>query len=43
MTKIAGIPNLSRNAYNWLLTIFYISYIVFEWFALMWKLIPPHI
>ncbi|KAI0009168.1 hypothetical protein F4779DRAFT_583421 [Xylariaceae sp. FL0662B] len=29
--------------YQWLLTIFYIPYIVFEWFALMWKAVPPHI
>ncbi|KAI1453441.1 putative MFS transporter [Annulohypoxylon moriforme] len=29
--------------YQWLLTIFYIPYIVFEWAALMWKIIPPHI
>ncbi|KAK3937867.1 major facilitator superfamily domain-containing protein [Diplogelasinospora grovesii] len=29
--------------YQWLLTIFYIPYIVFEWFAIMWKIIPPHI
>ncbi|KAI1861677.1 uncharacterized protein JN550_010747 [Neoarthrinium moseri] len=29
--------------YQWLLTIFYIPYIVFEWLALMWKLVPPHI
>jgi MFS family permease len=44
--KIAGMQtdlNLSSNAYQWLLTIFYISYIVFEWCALMWKLVPPHI
>jgi len=33
---------MTSNGYNWLLTIFYISYIIFEWFALMWKLIPPH-
>jgi hypothetical protein len=31
------------NDYAWLLTIFYIGYIVFEWLALMWKLVPPHI
>jgi MFS family permease len=31
------------NDYAWLLTIFYIAYIVFEWFALMWKVVPPHI
>lgn len=29
--------------YQWLLTIFYIPYIIFEWLALMWKIIPPHI
>lgn len=37
--------DLNFNAstdYQWLLTIFYISYIVFEWFALMWKVVPPH-
>jgi len=35
--------DLSSSQYQWLLTIFYISYILFEWFALMWKVIPPHI
>lgn len=34
--------HLSSPDYQWLLTIFYISYIVFEWFALMWKVVPPH-
>lgn len=33
---------MTSPQYQWLLTIFYISYIVFEWFALMWKVIPPH-
>ncbi|TVY38865.1 MFS transporter, partial [Lachnellula subtilissima] len=44
--KIAGLDtdlHLTSPQYQWLLTIFYISYILFEWFALMWKLIPPHI
>ncbi|KAF2793118.1 MFS general substrate transporter [Melanomma pulvis-pyrius CBS 109.77] len=44
--KIAGLDkdlSLSSSQYQWLLTIFYISYILFEWFALMWKLVPPHI
>jgi hypothetical protein len=44
--KIAGMQidlHLSSDAYQWLLTIFYISYILFEWFALIWKLLPPHI
>lgn len=35
--------SLSSPDYQWLLTIFYISYILFEWFALMWKVVPPHI
>jgi MFS family permease len=34
--------NISSSDYQWFLTIFYIAYIVFEWFALMWKVIPPH-
>ncbi|KAI0509672.1 major facilitator superfamily domain-containing protein [Xylaria bambusicola] len=33
---------LNDYQYQWLLTIFYIPYIVFEWAALMWKLVPPH-
>lgn len=38
--KIAGLTKdlkFSKNGddYAWLLTIFYISYIIFEWFALM--------
>ncbi|KAG4027381.1 hypothetical protein MFRU_030g00170 [Monilinia fructicola] len=44
--KTAGMSKelqLSSSQYEWLLTIFYISYIVFEWFALMWKVLPPHI
>src|ERR1700760_958716 len=52
--------HMSNAQYNWLLTIFYISYIVvrlfhlvgpsfgltalqFEFQALMWKVVPPHI
>jgi hypothetical protein len=27
--------------YQWLLTMFYIPYIIFEWAAIMWKLVPP--
>ncbi|PLB55397.1 MFS general substrate transporter [Aspergillus steynii IBT 23096] len=43
--KIAGMEDdlhLSSDQYSWLLTIFYISYTVFEFLALMWKIIPPH-
>ena len=35
--------SLGGNRYSWLLTIFYISYILFEWLVLMWKVLPPHI
>jgi MFS family permease len=44
--RIAGLEDdlsLSSPDYQWLLTIFYISYILFEWCAVMWKLVPPHI
>lgn len=43
--RIAGMEedlNLKGERYDWLLTIFYISYITFQWQALMWKVIPPH-
>lgn len=33
----------SDDQYQWLLTIFYIPYILFEWMALMWKIVPPHV
>ena len=44
--KIAGMEKdlkLVGNDYQWLLTIFYITYIIFEFQALMWKIVPPHI
>lgn len=34
--------NLDSQQYSWLLTIFYISYTVFEFQALMWKIVKPH-
>ncbi|KAF7173643.1 hypothetical protein CNMCM6106_007697 [Aspergillus hiratsukae] len=43
--KIAGMQKdlqLTGNKYPWLLTIFYISYVVFEFQVLMWKIIKPH-
>lgn len=40
MSKSLGMDDAQ---YQWLLTIFYIPYIVFEWMALMWKVVPPHI
>ncbi|KAE9371599.1 MFS transporter-like protein [Stipitochalara longipes BDJ] len=43
--RIAGMDkdlSLDSDSYEWLLTIFYISYIVFEPLALMYKIVPPH-
>ncbi|KAI9830616.1 MAG: hypothetical protein M1819_005426 [Sarea resinae] len=44
--KIAGLSRdlkLSSAQYEWLLTGFYITYITFEWMALLYRLVPPHI
>ena len=44
--EIAGMAkdlHLDGNKYSWLLTIFYITYIVFEFSLLFWKIFPPHI
>ena len=43
--RIAGMSDdldLTGDRYDWLLTIFYISYILFEFQALAWKIFPPH-
>jgi hypothetical protein len=34
--------SLTGNRYPWLLTIFYISYTLFEFESLMWKIMKPH-
>ena len=42
---IAGMTkdlHLVGDRYEWLLTIFYITYIVFEFSLLFWKIFPPH-
>ena len=44
--QIAGMDkdlNLIGHRYEWLLTIFYVTYIVFEFSLLLWKILPPHI
>lgn len=44
--RIAGMSkdlDLVGNRYQRLLTIFYITYILFEFQTLMWKIVPPHI
>ncbi|KAL7917602.1 major facilitator superfamily domain-containing protein [Trichoderma austrokoningii] len=43
--RIAGMSqdlNLIGDRYDWLLTIFYIPYIIFEFLGIMWKIVPPH-
>jgi hypothetical protein len=44
--KIAGMAkalDLTADRYSWLLTIFYISYILFQFQVLGWKRFPPHL
>ncbi|ORX95800.1 major facilitator superfamily domain-containing protein [Clohesyomyces aquaticus] len=44
--RIAGLQidlHLSSKQYSWLLWAFYITYIVFEWMTLMYRIFPPHI
>lgn len=44
--RIAGLEDdlqLSSSQYEWLLTAFYITYILFEWMTLMYRLVPAHI
>ncbi|PYH90257.1 MFS general substrate transporter [Aspergillus ellipticus CBS 707.79] len=44
--KIAGLADdlqLSSSQYEWLLTAFYITYILFEWMTLMYRLVRPHV
>lgn len=43
--EIAGMEqdlHLDGHKYSWLLTIFYITYVVFEFSLLFWKIFPPH-
>ena len=43
--RVAGMEqdlNLSSDQFEWLLRIFYIFYIAFEWMTLLWKVFPPH-
>ena len=44
--KVAGLTqdlHLSDDQFEWLLTAFYIAYILFEWMTLCYKIFPPHI
>ncbi|EMR72243.1 putative mfs transporter protein [Eutypa lata UCREL1] len=44
--KIAGMGDeleLNSDRYQWLLNIFYITYVIAEFGVLLWKVFPPHI
>lgn len=44
--RIAGLTtdlHLSSTQFEWLLTAFYITYVLFEWMTLCYKIFPPHI
>ena len=44
--KIAGLTDdlrLNSSQYEWVLTAFYITYILFEWMTLLYPIVPPHI
>jgi hypothetical protein len=44
--KIAGMEkdlHLIGNRYSWLLTIFYIAYITFQFQGFMWRIVNPHV
>jgi len=44
--KIAGLDSdlqLSSSQYEWLLTVFYITYIGFQWMTLLYRVIPAHV
>ncbi|KAF1817397.1 MFS general substrate transporter [Eremomyces bilateralis CBS 781.70] len=44
--RIAGLESdlqLTSSQYDWLLTAFYATYIMFEWMVLLYRLIPAHI
>jgi hypothetical protein len=44
--RIAGMAaelQLDTGRYNWLLNIFYITYVVAEFAVLLWKIFPPHV
>lgn len=43
--KIAGLTDdlkLSDSQYEWLLTAFYVCYILFEWMTVMYQIVSPH-
>ena len=43
--RVAGMErdlHLSSYQFEWLLRIFYLFYIFFEWMTLLWKVFPPH-
>lgn len=44
--RIAGLEeslNMSSNQFDWLLTVFYVSYVTFDWIGFLWNIVPAHI
>jgi hypothetical protein len=44
--KIAGMSqdlDLVGNKYQWLINMFYITYVLAEFGVMLWKILPPHI
>lgn len=44
--KIAGLMedlDITDDQFQWLLTAFYVTYILFEWMTICYKIFPPHI
>lgn len=44
--EVAGMGkalNLTSSQYAWFSTIFYITYIIFEFCIIFWKVFPPHL
>lgn len=42
LAGMTGDLHLVGDRYEWLLTIFYVTYVVFEFSLLFWKIFPPH-
>lgn len=44
--RVAGMDDdlgLDSEQYQWLLNMFYITYVIAEFGVLLWKIFPPHI
>ncbi|KAI9732309.1 MAG: hypothetical protein M1834_001516 [Cirrosporium novae-zelandiae] len=44
--RLAGLQNdlqMTTSQFEWILSAFYITYVIFEWMTLLYSLVPPHI